>query len=336
MISIIVPVYNVEKYLRECLDSILVQTYEDIEIILVDDGSLDGSLKICQEYEKKDKRIIVYHKENSGVSDTRNYGIERASGEYISFCDADDVIAPELYEMLYKAMTKYQVDRVIGGYMYLFEDKRTVYSKPRISDGRYDSNYILRKMIDDGTLSGFLFSGVNNSLYKKKIIYENNIRFNTDIKYNEDSLFSLQYMLDSKAIYSLQSKPTYFYRQHESSSTKLRTIGDKYAILRHVLWNMELQNIDMDFEIQMKRRMVTEALWQILDISSKQQGLKAIRNIKKILINQELQKNLCIICAKDLNVYKRFYYILMKWRMAWALYFSSSKLFPVLSKYLSR
>lgn len=336
MISIIVPVYNAEKYLRECLDSILVQTYEDIEIILVDDGSLDDSLKICQEYENKDKRIIVYHKENSGVSDTRNYGIEHASGEYISFCDADDAIVPELYEMLYKAMIKYQVDRVVSGYMYLFDDGRTVYSKPRISDGRYNAKYILRKMIDDGTLSGFLFSGVYNSLYKKKIIYENNIRFNTDIKYNEDSLFSLQYMLASKSIYSLQSKPTYFYRQHESSSTKQRTIGDKYETLRNVLCNMDLQNMDMDFEIQMKRRMVTEALWQILDISDKERGVEAIRDIKKILKDKKLQSNLYVIHFKNLNIYKKYYYVLMRLRMAWALYFSSSKLFPILSKYISR
>ena len=96
MISIIVPVYNTEKYLRECLDSILAQTYTDIEVILIDDGSKDGSLSICQEYASIDKRVRVYHKENSGVSDTRNFGIEHANGEFISFCDSDDKVDSEL------------------------------------------------------------------------------------------------------------------------------------------------------------------------------------------------------------------------------------------------
>lgn len=171
MISIIVPVYNAEKYLRECIDSILQQTYTDIEVLLIDDGSTDDSLSICQEYEKKDKRVKVYHKKNSGVSDTRNFGIDHANGEYISFCDSDDKIASSLYEVLINLMRTYRVDRVVSGYAYLFSNGRKVHSKPRMPDGKYSSNYILRKMIDDGTLSGFLFSGVNNSLFKKRIIY---------------------------------------------------------------------------------------------------------------------------------------------------------------------
>lgn len=336
MISIIVPVYNTEKYLRECLDSILAQTYTDIEVILIDDGSKDGSLSISQEYASIDKRVRVYHKENSGVSDTRNFGIEHANGEFISFCDSDDKVDSDLYRMLYNAMIDHDVDRVVSGYAYLYDDGRMLYSKPRILDGMYESTVILRKMIDDGTLSGFLFSGVYNSLFKREIICQNNLRFDSSIRYNEDSLFSFQYMLHSRSIYSFQSKPTYFYRQHENSSTRKRTVGDKYEPLRQTLWNMKLDKIDIDFKVQMKRRTVTEALWQILDISEKERGLKAIRNIRTILKNEELQRSIPLICIGDLNMYKKFYYILMKVKMPWVLYFCSSKLLPILSKYISR
>ena len=336
MISIIVPVYNTEKYLRECLDSILAQTYKDIEVILIDDGSKDGSLSICQEYASNDKRVKVYHKANSGVSDTRNFGIEHANGEFISFCDSDDKIAPELYQILYDLMKEYNVDRVVSGYAYLYNDGRVLYNKPRMSDGKYESNVILCKMIDDGTLSGFLFSGVNNSLFRRELIYKNKLRFEPSIKYNEDSLFSFQYMLHSKSIYSFQSKPTYFYRQHETSSTKKRTVGDKYGRLWQILRDMKLDAIDIDFETQMRRRTVTEALWQILDISEKEHGIEAVRHIQILLRNEKLQRNISVIRFRDLNIYKKFYYILMKAKMSYALYFASSKLLPVLSKYISR
>lgn len=336
MISIIVPIYNTEKYLRECLNSLLAQTYTDIEIILVDDGSEDNSLLICQNYARIDKRVKVYHRENSGVSDTRNFGIKQAKGEYISFCDSDDKVVPELYQILYDTMIKFDVDRVVSGYAYMYSGGKTLLCKPRIPDGKYKANYILRKMIDDGTLSGFLFSGVNNSLYKKSIIFDNKLLFDSRIKYNEDSLFSLQYMLHSRSIYSLQNKPTYFYRQHKDSSTKKRTVGDKYELLRQVLWNMQLDRIDINFKLQMKRRTVTEALWQILDISEKENGIIAIRDIRKILHVVELRKSITVINIKDLNIYKKFYYILMKYKMASMLYFFSSKLLPILSKYISR
>ena len=94
--------------------------------------------------------------------------------------------------------------------------------------------------------------------------------------------------------------------------------------------------MDIDFKVQMKRRTVTEALWQILDIAEKEHGLEAIRDIRILLKNEELQRSIPVICIGDLNVYKKFYYILMKAKMPWVLYFSSSKLFPILSKYISR
>lgn len=109
MISIIVPIYNVQKYIRRCIESILTQTYRNLEIILVDDGSTDACPQICDEYAVEDSRIKVIHKENGGLSDARNAGIEIATGEYIGFVDSDDYILPQMYEILYKACLDYDV-----------------------------------------------------------------------------------------------------------------------------------------------------------------------------------------------------------------------------------
>ena len=109
LLTVIVPIYNVEKYLRRCIDSILVQTYGKLEIILVDDGSTDRSGKICDEYAKKDQRIKVIHKMNGGSADARNTGLENATGEFIGFVDSDDYILPEMYEVLYNACIEYGV-----------------------------------------------------------------------------------------------------------------------------------------------------------------------------------------------------------------------------------
>ena len=109
-ISVVVPVYNVEQYLEKCVNSIINQTYKNLEIILVDDGATDKSGKLCDELAKLDNRIMAYHKKNGGLSDARNYGVERATGDYIGFVDGDDYIDVEMYEKLYEAIKKENVD----------------------------------------------------------------------------------------------------------------------------------------------------------------------------------------------------------------------------------
>ncbi len=124
-ISIIVPVYNVEKYLRNCLDSIINQTYTNLEIILVDDGSPDGSGKICDEYALKDGRIKIFHNKNMGLSGARNFGIDNATGEYITFVDSDDEINLYYIEKLFKILKENNADLSICGFKYIQENKKT-------------------------------------------------------------------------------------------------------------------------------------------------------------------------------------------------------------------
>ncbi len=122
-ISVIVPIYNVENYLKECVDSLLVQSYDNLEILLIDDGSKDKCPTICDEYAQKDNRIKVVHKTNGGLSDARNEGLRRATGEYIGFVDSDDWIEPNMYSLLMEGIIKDQADISICGYYRSYVDK---------------------------------------------------------------------------------------------------------------------------------------------------------------------------------------------------------------------
>ena len=129
MISVIVPVYNVEKYIEKCVESIIAQTYTDLEIILVDDGSTDNSGKLCDLYASKDERIRVIHKENGGLSDARNVGIEQSTGEYLSFIDSDDYIHPQMMEILYRNMQEYGADLSMCDSLEVAENEEFVFEK---------------------------------------------------------------------------------------------------------------------------------------------------------------------------------------------------------------
>ena len=146
LITVVVPIYNVEEYLSECINSIINQTYENIEILLIDDGSTDKSGIIADDYSKRDDRIRVYHKNNGGLSDARNYGIDRAKGKYITFIDSDDFVSDNFLEVLYNNLNNYNAD--ISGCVYKRTNKREI---PLINEKEnimvWDSKEALRKML---------------------------------------------------------------------------------------------------------------------------------------------------------------------------------------------
>lgn len=195
-ISIIVPVYQVEKYISQCIESILAQTFTDFELILVDDGSKDNSGKICDEYAEKDKRIRVLHKENGGLSDARNKGLDNASGNYFMFVDSDDYIAPNMAECLYQNIIKEDADIAACNFRYVFEEdveedfstenKAEVLSGKEIFYNRKNErNY------------GF-WTVAWNKLYKAETFKNMRFRFG---KYHEDEFWANDiYMMDKTEI----------------------------------------------------------------------------------------------------------------------------------------
>jgi len=209
LISVIVPVYNVDNYLRKCIDSLIVQTLKDIEIILVNDGSTDESIDICEEYKLKDNRIKVIHKENGGLSDARNKGIDIAKGKYISFVDSDDWINPQMLEKLYILASKYEADIVQGDYIKAYDEDIIVnnmseniikYNAEQILDELYSGNYTKNIV-------------VWNKIYKRELF--NDIRFPKG-KLHEDEFTT--YKILHKANLIIDSNiPIYYYRQREGS-----------------------------------------------------------------------------------------------------------------------
>lgn len=191
MISIIVPIYNVEVYLPKCIDSLINQSYKDIEIILIDDGSPDNSGKICDDYARKDKRIVVVHQKNAGVSAARNIGLEIAKGEFIGFCDPDDFCDEQMYEKMIHAINFYKADMVACGYEYYNEDYQLDTSRRYTlrDDEVMTRRDIFEKMSD---MPPTIRHGVVTKLFHRSLI--DKIRFDVNLKSTEDGNFLLDYL----------------------------------------------------------------------------------------------------------------------------------------------
>lgn len=242
--SIVVPVYKVEKYIGNCIESLLEQTLEDIEIILVDDGSPDQSGRICDCYQQKDGRIKVLHKKNGGVSAARNDGMELATGEYILFCDSDDWMEKNACEKLYAKAVETDSDIVIGNVYEVYPDRKIIdnfYAKPFTTD---DSAFI-RKMIQtnfyrnycpmpDASGPAFRYGGPWNKAVRLSMLRENNIRFDVRLKGIFDDILYTAYILAAAKRVSYITDCVYYYRQVASSITntyKANTLEINRAII---------------------------------------------------------------------------------------------------------
>ena len=211
-ISIIVPVYKVEKYIDKCLNSILNQTYPDLEIILVDDGSPDNCGKICDEYEKKDKRIKVIHKKNGGQSEARNEGLKIATGKYIGFVDSDDYIKENMFEILYKNIINYGADISIGNIIKIEKNKNIIienYDNVEIFDKSDSLKQLLKQHITNYTF---------NKLYKRHLW--NNIKFPVG-KLLEDMDIMYHILEKSNKVVCTNQTEYYYLIRKDSSIAKI-------------------------------------------------------------------------------------------------------------------
>ncbi len=208
-ISIIVPVFNAISYLNSCLESIRVQTFQDFEVLLVDDGSTDGTIQIIEKFRAEDYRFRAYHQEHRGVSSARNLGLRYAAGEYLCFVDADDQIAPTYIADLYQAIG--EADSSMCGF------------KKRDSLSHEDCVVVPSNKIEtlEENLSEFYASGPTdwqrylwNRMFKRTIIQQNNLRFKEDIYYKEDGLFLVQYLCASNGLVRCVDKVLYFYNRN--------------------------------------------------------------------------------------------------------------------------
>ena len=210
-VSIIVPVYQVEKYIRQCVDSILAQTFTDFELILVDDGSKDRSGQICDEYAAMDRRVKVIHKENGGLSDARNRGMDQAAGNYFMFIDSDDYIAPTMLECLYKNILIEDADLAICNFLYLFENDRKKDFSTSMKSEVLCAKEIFYNRKNERCYG--IWTVAWNKLYKKETFGEVRFRFG---KYHEDEFWANDiYQLDIKIVTIPEC--LYYYRQRDNS-----------------------------------------------------------------------------------------------------------------------
>ncbi len=277
VISVIVPVYNTEKYLRACLESIIDQTFREYEIILVDDGSTDSSGSICDEYSSRYSFISVIHKENGGIASARKAGIEKAAGKYISYIDSDDSIDPDMYENMMDKADQYDADVIICE-MTSETGKYSVLQKNAVESGYYD-----KKRLQSEFYPRMLFSGEEktfgispslcNKIFRRSLLKDIIMNTEESISFGEDALCSFPCLLDAEKVYVL-NKAFYHYRMVNSSSTHSY---DKELMCKFILL---IELLDREFK---KRDF--DGKWQLAHYTARF-SLECIR--KELLFNREL------------------------------------------------
>lgn len=214
MISVIIPVFQAEKYLERCVASVVEQTYRDLEIILIDDGSTDNSLSLCNKLAEDDYRIRVFHHENKGVAATRNQGLDCAAGEFVFFLDSDDWINRNALSGMKASMEEHASDLCICGFNYT--DDRLQREVSLSFDGTLNKNLFMERHFWSLYEKSVLFN-IGTKLYKRSIIEENDIRFREDAVVYEDIRFCLEY-IDKSLNISMKEEPYYFYYQGNAAS----------------------------------------------------------------------------------------------------------------------
>lgn len=261
-ISVIVPIYNAQQYLTDTINSLINQTLKDIEIILVNDGSTDNSKKICEEYAKKDDRIIVINKKNGGLADARNAGLHVANGKYIMFLDAGDLFELNSCEHMYKLIEETKSDYVIGNYQ-MMDDDGTKWDKPAFDVEEYQEFKIKR---NDYQKSFFVMNSTAwNKIYKNEFLKNNNITFKIPSPSEDDYFTSLCYIRAKVGFYT--SKVIYLYRNSPNSLSKDCSLkyfnGINYAY--KVIYKVYKDNNEMNYYRYIYAKKNAYLLCQLID-----------------------------------------------------------------------
>jgi glycosyltransferase involved in cell wall biosynthesis len=295
-VSVIIPIYNIYPFIKTCLQSVCMQSYHYLEIILVDDGSTDGSAIACDQWASTDNRIKVYHKKNGGLSDARNYGLSKATGSYIIYLDGDDWIATNAVEKLVHTAQEYHADFIQAGYYYAYENYLLVYNEPT-NIIEYNKENALKELISNGRIKNFVWG----SLIKRELALQ--VPFIKG-RYFEDSFWKYQIMeLSNKFVYV--AIPLFYYRQRPQS----------------ISGSFTLKNIDLLIGIEKRLQFIQKNYPQLFNLALNkywnltfnymliaQQSYDA--NIKETYINYFTNINLKY--KEHLNKHLKLMYILYR------------------------
>lgn len=335
MVSIVVPVYNVEKYLRECIDSLLCQSYNNIEIILVDDGSKDASGDICDEYAQLDDRIIVVHKKNEGLGYARNTGIEVAKGEFVVFVDSDDYVDSDMIEQLLLPIVKEGADTCIGGFRRVDDQRNILYTETYIwqhfeEEDVYNS-FFMRILGSSPSEHDSFRMSVWNAIYSLDIINNNNIRFPSERKLiSEDLIFDSDYYKYAKKV-SVIETASYNYRVAQGSLTnsyrenKIVMICDLYEEMeKRVLETFK----DSDSAVMRLQKLffvnLRGCIAQEKQSVSKKRFKNMVMAMRNICCNSTVRKVIKAYPANELHFKQKVFVLLIKYKMIFTLCFVSN------------
>ncbi|MGD6831881.1 glycosyltransferase family 2 protein [Sutcliffiella halmapala] len=333
-ISIIVPVYNTEKYLRQCFDSLINQTFRDIEIIAVNDGSQDGSIEILNKYKEKDKRIVVLDLENQGPSGARNSGLEEAKGEFVMFVDSDDWMNLDTCEKVYYEAKINDADTVLFCYTsesssgsvekYLFENEKKTFNEQEVFDELFCGVLGLKgeKLKNPKKLDALV--SVWAKLYKTKIIKENNLSY-IDLKLvpSECQLFNLQYMEHSKRVVYLNECLYHYRRNNVTSFTK----GYREDLFKK--WLYWIDYVNEYLEKNINNESVYDAYYSricfsVIPLSGNSMKQKTFKKtyteLRKILNNAHYKEAYNKFDYKKLPIHWKVYFLLAKYRIVLGFY----------------
>lgn len=284
-ISVVVPVYNVKDFLEECIDSVISQTYPEWELILVDDGSIDGSWEICEKYSSRDNRIIAKKNEHGGVGIARNLGLDVAKGDYVTFLDSDDWLEENYFEKAIKLCEELEIDIFMGGYVMIKSGVKVCQlgiPEEYIGNYREVTSEYLKKLVEYNYCASCC-----GKIYKHSIIAD--VRFDTDLNIGEDLKFVFEVMKKNPQIYASESI-VYNYRRGHTSLTysvdekKCKGVIETAKILFHVIEEKAFEHTE--FESYVMRRYRQESVYVLGVVLHEKMNIKEkIGCIKSLLVN---------------------------------------------------
>ena len=282
-VSIIVPVYQVEKYIRQCVDSILAQTFTDFELILVDDGSKDQSGQICDEYARMDERVRVIHKENGGLSDARNKGMDQINGNYFMFVDSDDYIAPTMIECLHKSIMSNNADIAACNFLYFFENDRKKDFSTNIKSEILTGREVFYNRKNERNYG--IWTVVWNKLYKRETCGKVRFCFG---KYHEDEFWANDiYQMNIRVVTIPEC--LYYYRQRGDSIMGKKSIERDFDIIEAFHERINIYLRDQKYARQAYKVLIysleylEESKWWISNKEEKQSFIQAEKQTKDIV-----------------------------------------------------
>lgn len=329
MISIIIPVYNVAQYLRQCLDSVIEQTYRNIEIILVDDGSTDNSGSICDEYAQMDSRVIVIHKENQGLGKTRNAGILAARGDYIMFVDSDDWVDLDICAVLIKAMADSGTQAAMCSYVREYPDKslpKVIFPADTVLSGKSIQRRLCGPVGEElkypenleslNTMCGRIYPAV--ALRGKRVADFKDIGPSEDLLYNLEVFSEIDNM-------AYVNRPLYHYRKnvtHSITSSFKSELDQQWNTLySKIAGIIEENQLDDSFRSGLKNRIALNTLGISLNcVQGRAGGFEKYGRIRAVLANPQRKEALNQLSLKEMPLHWKLYYFSAKYKLALLLF----------------